>query len=344
LTINVGLIGYGYWGPNLARNFAEDVGSRLLAIADLDAHRLAQARLRHPASRMTHDHRELLEDPNIDAIAIATPVRTHFDLAMQALHAGKHVLVEKPLASSLDKIARLIDEATNRDLVILVDHTFVYTPAVRKMRELLDDGSIGEPYYYDSTRINLGLFQQDVNVLWDLAVHDLSIMDYVLNVQPTAVSATGMNHVAGAPENLAYLTLFYGGNLIAHIHVNWLAPVKVRRAILGGTRRMIVYDDLEPSEKIKIYDKGVTLNRSDGEHDYQMRVGYRMGDMWAPRLDVVEALHSEVQHFTNCIEGTQQPLTGAPQAYRVHQILDAASQSLKERGQIVELRAEAALV
>jgi predicted dehydrogenase len=344
LTIKVGVIGFGYWGPNLARNFAECADSQLTAIVDLQSHRLRQAAARYPSVEISDDLDSVLGDPSIDAVAIATPVHTHFELAMRALRAGKHVLVEKPLADSSDNILRLIEEADRRNLVILVDHTFVYNPAVRKMRELLVDGSLGEPYYYDSIRINLGLFQKDVNVLWDLAVHDISIIDHVLGRQPVAVSATGVNHVSGAPVNLAYLTLFFEGNLIAHVHVNWLAPVKVRQAIFGCSRRMIVYDDLDPSEKIKVYDKGVTIDGVDGAEAYQMRVGYRSGDMWAPQLEVVEALQAEVQHFTSCIEAGVRPLSGTREAYRVNLVLEAASQSLMKRGQVVEMRDELAVV
>ena len=281
-----------------------------------------------------------MSDPRVDAIAIATPVSSHFDLALKALLAGKHVFVEKPMASTAEEAQRLVDEAARRRLVLAVDHTFVHTGAVRKMRELVESG-LGEMYYYDSVRVNLGLFQHDVSVIWDLAVHDLSIMDYVLREKPVAVSATGISHVAGEPENIAYLNLFFESNLIAHIHVNWLAPVKIRRTLVGGSSKMIVYDDLEPSEKIKVYDKGITLNgnpQRNGEKVYQMLVGYRTGDMWAPQLDMTEALGVELREFVDCIEAkcNAPSPTGTPDL-SVVRILEAATQSLAERGRLIEL-------
>jgi predicted dehydrogenase len=244
--------------------------------------------------------------------------------------------VEKPLAATSEQAVQLIEEADRRTRVLMVDHTFVYTGAVRKIRELVASNGLGDIYYYDSVRVNLGLFQHDVNVIWDLAVHDLSIMDYVLRSQPRAVSATGMSHVSGEPENIAYLTLFFDSRLIAHIHVNWLAPVKVRRTLIGGSRKMIVYDDLEPSEKVKIYDKGITINESP-ESIYQMLIGYRTGDMWAPQLDMTEALRMEVLHFVRCIEGGERPITNGEAGLRVVRILEAATQSMAGQGRIVEL-------
>lgn len=260
--INVGVIGYGYWGPNLVRNFAETPGSQVVGVCDLRPERLSSVQARYPAIKTTTDYRELLTDPSIDAIAIATPVSTHFDLALQALQAGKHVFVEKPMTATSEQATRLVEKAERCNRVLMVDHTFVYTGAVRKMRDLVEKNEVGEIYYYDSVRVNLGLFQHDVNVIWDLAVHDLSIMDYVLRVFPVAVSATGMSHLSGQPENVAYVTLFFETNMIAHLHVNWLSPVKVRRTLVGGSLKMIVYDDLEPSDRIKVYDKGVTVNKS----------------------------------------------------------------------------------
>lgn len=334
--IGVGVIGYGYWGPNLVRNFAEVPGSRVVAVSDLCAERLLPVRARYPTVRTTTDHRDLMNDSAIDAIAIATPVSTHFDLAMQVLQAGKHVLVEKPLTATSEQAIRLIEEADRRKRVLMVDHTFVYAGAVRKIQELVAGGELGDIYYYDSVRVNLGLFQHDVNVIWDLAVHDLSIMNYVLPSQPCAVSATGMSHVPGKPENIAYLTLFFDGSLIAHLHVNWLAPVKVRRTLIGGSRKMIVYDDLEPSEKIKAYDKGITVNRSS-ESVYQMLVGYRTGDMWAPQLDMTEALRIEVLYFIECIEKSKRPVTDGEAGLLVVQVLEAATQSMARQGQPVNL-------
>jgi predicted dehydrogenase len=339
-VIGVGVIGYGYWGPNLVRNFYETPGCRVVSVSDLNPERLGRARQRYPTLDTVVDYRDLIADPRIHLVAIATPVSTHFDLAMQALRQGKHVLLEKPMTGDVNQALRLVEEAARRRLMLAVDHTFVYTGAVRKMRELVTSGDLGEIYYYDSVRVNLGLFQHDVNVVWDLAVHDLSIMDYVLPMKPVAVSAAGVSHVAGEPENIAYLNLFYENNMIAHVHVNWLAPVKVRRTLVGGSRKMIVYDDLEPSEKIKVYDKGITLNGDpvkNGEKVYQMRVGYRTGDMWAPTLDMREALGVELKEFISCIENSKAPTADGRAGLRVVQILEAATESLAQRGRAIDL-------
>lgn len=337
--LRIGVIGYGYWGPNLVRNFYEAPGAQVSCVSDMRGDRLAVLNARYPTVRTTLDARELIEDPSIDAVAIATPVSTHFELALRALQEGKHVLVEKPLASSTDQVQRLIDLARKRNLVLMVDHTFVYAGAVRKIRELVESGTLGEIYYYDSVRVNLGLFQHDVNVLWDLAVHDLSVMDYVLPFRPCAVSATGHSHVMGGTENIAYMTLFFEGSQIAHIHANWLAPVKLRRTLIGASRKMIVYDDLDQGEKIKVYDKGITLNQHQNpEKLYQMMVGYRTGDMLAPQIDQTEALRREIDHFLQCILQQEEPVTGGATGLRVVEILQAASQSMAERGRPVDLR------
>ena len=334
--IGLGVIGYGYWGPNLVRNFAEVPGARMVKVADRRPERLALAHQRYPGVEATADAAELVADPRVDAVAIATPVSTHFEFGMQALRAGKHVLIEKPLAATSEQALRLIEEADRRKRILMVDHTFVYTGAVRRIEELIADGTLGEINYYDSVRVNLGLFQHDVNVVWDLAVHDLAIMDHVLTVRPCAVTATGMSHVTGQPENIAYLTLFFETNLIAHVNVNWLAPVKVRRTLIGGSRRMVVYDDLEPSEKVKVYDKGITV-ANDGESLYKLLVGYRTGDMWAPQLDMTEALRTQALHFVRCIEHGEPAITGGDAGLRVVQILEAATQALRDRGRLVDL-------
>jgi predicted dehydrogenase len=338
--IGVAVIGYGYWGPNLVRNLSETPGARLVSVCDLKRENLAKVKGRYPSVEVTNDFDEILRDPRIDAVAIATPVSTHFRLALSALMAGKHVLVEKPMAATGEEARRLVDEAARRRLVLAVDHTFIHTGAVRKMREIIQNG-LGDIYYYDSVRVNLGIFQHDISVVWDLAVHDLSILDHVLPMKPVAVSATGMSHLAGEPENIAYVSLFFANKLIAHIHVNWLAPVKVRRTLIGGSNRMIVYDDLEPSEKIKVYDRGITLNgnpQTNGEKVYQMLVGYRTGDMWAPRLDVTEALAVELREFISCIENNATPTADGQAGLRVVQILEAASASLAQRGRVIELQ------
>jgi predicted dehydrogenase len=335
-VINIGVIGYGYWGPNLVRNFSEIPGAQVTMVSDFKPELLAKVQARYPSIQVTTDCQDILADTKIDAVAIATPVSTHFDLALAALKAGKHVLVEKPMTVTSEQALRLIEEAERRNLVLMVDHTFVYTGAVRKMRDLVANDGLGDIYYYDSVRVNLGLFQHDVNVLWDLAVHDLSIMDYVLQSKPRAVSATGVSHIPGKPENIAYLTLFFDSNLIAHLHANWLAPVKVRRTLISGSQKMIVYDDLEVSEKVKIYDKGITVN-GDTEKVYEMLIGYRTGDMWAPKLEMTEALRTEGLHFLRCIEQGERPITDGYAGLRVVKILEAATKSMKDQGRLVEL-------
>jgi predicted dehydrogenase len=331
--IGVGVVGYGYWGPNLVRNFCD------VPDCDLRPERRALASRRHPSIETTADPEELLRNPRVDALIIATPVSTHFELAMRALAAGRHVWVEKPLALNVAQASRLVDQADRLGRTLHVDHTFTYTPAVNKIGELVRSGALGDIYYYDSVRVNLGLFQHDVDVIWDLAVHDLSIIDYVLADKPCAVSATGMAHVPGEPENIAYITLFFSSSVIAHVHVNWLAPVKVRRSLIGGSRKMIVYDDLEPSEKVKVYDKGITT-QSGRDSVYQMLVGYRSGDMWAPQLEVSEALNIEARHFIASVTSGQPSLTDGRAGLRVVQVLEAASRSMRERGRTVELEAD----
>lgn len=334
--VRVGIVGYGYWGPNLVRNFAESPATEVVAVSDMSDQRLGEALVRHPGIAVTTDCEDIFSDPDIDAVAIATPVSTHYPLGLAALQAGKHLLMSKPLADKASHCLRLINEARARDLVLMVDHTFVYTGAVRKIKQLVDEGNLGSLYYYDSVRVNLGLFQHDVNVLWDLAVHDLAIMEHVLGARPCAVAATGAAHVPGQLANMAYLTCFFSGNLIAHHHVNWLAPVKVRRTLIGGDRQMIVYDDLEPSEKVKVYDKGVTV-RSGIERVYESMVGYRTGDMWAPQVSLTEALKVETQHFADCIRKGLRPISDGESGLRVVRTLEAAVQSLDQRGQPVDL-------
>lgn len=333
--IGIGIIGYGYWGPNLARSVAETDGAQLTAIADFSAAALARAGKRYPAARPYESWRELLDDPATDAVMIATPVSSHFEIALAALRKGKHVLVEKPITDRSTEARLLIDEAARRGLTLMVDHTFVYTGAVRKIGELIAAGDLGEIFYYDSTRVNLGLFQRDVNVIWDLAVHDLSILDFLLAEKPTAVSASGSGHIRGSQENMAHLTLFYPGGTAAHLNVNWLAPVKVRQTLIGGSRRMIVWDDLEPSEKIKVYDRGVSVGDDAGM--VERRISYRSGDMWAPQVPVKEALLTEVEHFVDCIENGKTPITSGESGLRVVETLEAAMLSLRQRGNPVEI-------
>jgi predicted dehydrogenase len=282
---------------------------------------------------------DVLSAPALDAVAIATPVRTHYPIAFAALQAGKHVLVEKPMACTSQEARRLVDEAERRSQVLMVDHTFVYTGAVRKIRDLLTAGELGEIYYYDSTRVNLGLLQRDVNVVWDLAVHDLSILDFAFPEAPVAISATAVSHVLGSLETMAFITLFFPGGALAHVNVNWLAPVKVRRAMIGGSRKMILYDDLQPSEKVKIFDKGITV-MPQGEELYKLLIGYRSGDMWAPQLSTVEALRTEVDHFLDCIETHASPITDGRAGLRVVELLEAATWSARQRGRTIDLEPE----
>jgi predicted dehydrogenase len=336
--IGIGVVGYGYWGPNLVRNFAETPGARLVAVCDSRLDRLNLVQKRFPGVQTFLQFTEMLANPDIDAVAIATPVHLHFPLTELALKADKHVLVEKPLSYSSHEAAQLIELAAARKRVLMVDHTFIYTGAVKKIRELVSSGDLGDFLYYDSVRVNLGLFQHDVNVLWDLAVHDLSILDFVLHERATAVSATGMAHVPGKPENMAYMTLYFASNILAHIHVNWLSPVKVRQTLIGGSKKMIVYDDLMPSEKIKVYDRGINLKQNPQEEEvHKLLVSYRSGDMWSPKLDETEALKAESAEFVRCIGAGATPENDGAAGLRIVKILEAASESLKKRGQPVEI-------
>jgi predicted dehydrogenase len=338
-VIGVGVVGYGYWGPNLVRNLHAHPQVRLVSVCDLDPARLELVRWAYPTVRATTRFEEMLAEPAIQAVVICTRVESHAELALAALCSGRHVLVEKPLAPSVAEASRLLDEARRRDLLLMVDHTFVFSPAVRKIRDLLQGGGLGSRvHYYDSVRVNLGPFRHDVNALWDLAVHDLSILDYVFPHQPLEVSCIGVSHMEGHPENLAYLTCWYPDNLLAHIHVNWLAPVKLRRTLIGGDQKMLVFDDLEPSEKLKVYDKGITVTSNGSGRDAWM-VDYRSGDMWAPKLSNREALALEVDEFVDAIaRGTSFPADGEA-GLRVVRVLEAASRSMRGRGLPVALDA-----
>lgn len=334
--INIGVVGYGYWGPNLVRNFAANEETNVVAVCDRDEQRLGQVKRLYPIVRLTTSAEELINASDVDAVVVATPVDAHFPLALAGLQAGKHVFVEKPIASTAEQAQRLIDEADKRGLILAVDHTFVYTGAVRKMHELIRAPAFGKVRYYDSTRVNLGLFQHDVNVLWDLAVHDLSIMNFILDGAPVAVSATGHCHLPGQPEYAAFLTVFMDDGTIGHVNVNWLSPVKIRRTLVGGEGQMIVYDDLETSEKIKLYDKGITVSERP-EDVHKLLISYRTGDLWSPNLPATEALAVEVKHFAACVEGRDKPITGGSAGLDVVRILEAADRSMSERGAPVEL-------
>ncbi len=332
--IRVGVIGYGYWGPVVARNFHSAEGCELAVVCDSNPAALSRAGKNHPGVRTTSDVSEVLRSSVIDAVAVITPVWTHFELAKAALENGKHVFVEKPFTSTADQASELIDLALSKNLRIMVDHTFLFTGAVRKIRQLVDDGVLGKLYYYDSTRVNLGLFQHDVNVVWDLAPHDLSIMNYLLDAEPEAVAATGQSHLNGL-EDMAYITVYFKDRMLAHINVNWLSPVKVRTTLIGGEKKMVVWNDLEADEKVKVYDKGVDI--ANGHGIYDLLVSYRSGDVWIPKVEQGEALKAEAKYFVECVERNQTPFNDGCAGLGVVRILEAACQSLKQRGKPVEL-------
>ncbi|HEV8588755.1 MAG TPA: Gfo/Idh/MocA family oxidoreductase [Pyrinomonadaceae bacterium] len=334
----IGVIGCGYWGPNLLRNFAENEAAQVAWICDTDEARLAAMGRRYPAARTTSDYQKLISDPDLDAIAVVTPVATHYQIAKETLLAGKHVLVEKPLTATVREAEELIELAEKNRRTLMVDHTFVYTGAVRKMKEILASDGLGDLLYFDSVRINLGLFQRDINVLWDLAPHDLSIMDYLIERQPLGLSALGSCHIEPGIENIAYMVMKFDDDFIAHFHFNWLAPVKIRRTLIAGARKMILYDDIEPTEKVRVYDKGVTANRvGDREAEYQTLVSYRTGDVWAPKIDATEALNYVVREFLDSIRSGRKALTDGEAGLRVVRLLEAAQCSIKESGRFVEI-------
>ena len=332
--IHIGVIGYGYWGPNIVRNLRGLEGCEVGGVCDLSPAALKRVAQAHPGVPVTTDPTELLTSTEIDAIAVVTPVSTHFDLAKAALENGKHVFVEKPFTSTAHQAEELIELAERKKLTIMVDHTFLFTGAVRKIRELLDDGVLGDLYYYDSTRVNLGLFQHDVSVVWDLAPHDLAIMDFLIRAKPDAVIATGETHLNGLVD-VAYLTIYFPGNTIAHINVNWLSPVKIRTTLIGGEKKMLVWNDLEADEKIKVYDKGVQVQNGHGLYD--LLVSYRAGDMWAPRVEQSEALKVELDYFIDCVTKNQTPVNDGVAGCRVVRLLEAADQSLSARGKAIQL-------
>jgi predicted dehydrogenase len=328
--LTVGLVGFGYWGPNLARNLNEAADVSLAAIAEVRPERRAQAVRRFPGVTVVDDAAALIERADVDAVVIATPLSTHHSLAARALSAGKHVLVEKPLAASHREAEELAELAAGRGLTLMVDHTFVYTGAVRKIQALVAAGELGDLLYLDSVRVNLGLFQHDTNVIWDLAAHDLSIMDCLVTHRPVAVSADGARMHGYAHESIAYITVHFDNGFLGHFHVNWMAPVKIRRMLLGGTRKMLTFDDLEPSEKVRVYDQGVDFGFGDDESRRQILVSYRTGDVYAPRLDRQEALAGVIDEFAASIRDRREPLTGASAGVRVVRLLEAAEQSLRQ--------------
>ena len=331
-VLRVGVIGYGYWGPNVVRNLHGLERCEVVALCDKSPAALQRARRTYPGLHMTTDFSEVLTSPDVDAVAVVTPVWTHFDLARAALLNGKHVFVEKPFTSTSRQAEELIELADQRNLKVMVDHTFLFSGAVRKIRQLVDDGTLGPLYYFDSTRVNLGLFQHDVSVVWDLAPHDLSIMDYIITEKPEAVVATGAKHLNNLVD-MAFITIYFPGNIIAHVNVNWLSPVKVRTTLIGGKDKMLVWNDLEPDEKIKVYDKGVQITNGQGVYD--LLVSYRSGDVWGPKVAQTEALKLELEYFTECVLTDQVPLNDGAAGLRVVRLLEAAETSLRDRGRIV---------
>jgi predicted dehydrogenase len=332
--IRLGVLGYGYWGPNIVRNLHGLENCSVLSICDKNPAALKRASRIYPGVSMTTDLSEIITSPQIDAVAIVTPVWTHFDLAKMALQNGKHVFVEKPFTSTQQQAEELIELAERKRLKVMVDHTFLFSGAVRKIRELIDSKSLGNLYYFDSTRVNLGLFQHDVNVIWDLAPHDMSIMDYIIQAKPEAVVATGGPHLNGLAD-MAYITVYFPDRVVAHINVNWLSPVKIRTTLIGGEKKMLVWNDLEPDEKIKVYDKGVQI--TNGQGVYELLVSYRSGDVWSPRVEQTEALKLELEYFVDCIRNDRVPFNDGLAGLRVVKLLEAADQSLKEKGRVIQL-------
>jgi len=331
-TLKIGVIGYGYWGPNVVRNFYNADNATVAYVADLSPKSLQRVRQTYPTMPVTTNPAEVFTDPGIDAVAIVTPITYHFPLAKQALESGKHVFVEKPFTATTAQAEELIELAERKNLLIMVDHTFLFNGAVRKIHELISSGTLGNLYYYDSTRVNLGLFQHDANVVWDLAPHDLSIIDYLIEDVPEAIVATGEKHVNGT-EDMAFITIYFPNKVIAHLNLNWLSPVKVRTTLIGGEKKMLVWNDLEADEKIKVYDKGI--ERSNGSSGYDLRVSYRTGDLWVPRIEQVEALTREAQYFVSCVLSGETPFNDGRAGLRVVRMLEAIDRSIAHKGKMV---------
>lgn len=335
LMLNFGVIGYGYWGPNIVRNLTAIRETNVRTISDLNSKVLKRAQENYPHIDVTTEPEDIFRDPKIDVVAIVTPVSTHFQLAKRALESGKHIFVEKPFTYNVKQAEELITLAEKNNLTVMVDHTFLFTGAVRRIKEEIKNGALGDIYYYDSTRVNLGLFQQDVNVIWDLAPHDFSILDYLLMKRPDKISAVGIDHFDRGIENIAYVTMYFEENLIAHFNFNWLSPVKVRNTLIGGSKRMLVWDDLQTDEKLKIYDKGVDVDTKEGI--YRSLIDYRLGDMRSPRVDQSEALKQELIHLVKCIETRQTPINDGHAGLRVVRMLEATDKSLKHGGKVIKI-------
>ncbi|MBW1855617.1 MAG: Gfo/Idh/MocA family oxidoreductase [Deltaproteobacteria bacterium] len=332
--MNTAVIGYGYWGPNIVRNFNAIEDVQVISVCDKNPNVLKVAKKTYPSLKVTTDFNEITSSPDIDIVAIVTPIYTHFELAKKSLENGKHIFVEKPFTATVDQAEELIELADKKNLKIMVDHTFLFTGAIRKIKELIDSDMLGNLYYYDSMRVNLGLFQHDVNVIWDLAPHDLSIMDYVIGERPDAIMASGKPHFNGF-EDIAFITVYFTNNMIAHFNVNWLSPVKIRTTLIGGEKRMLVWNDLDADEKIKVYDKGVKVENQEGIYD--LLVSYRSGDMWAPKVSQTEALKAEAEYFVDCILNDKTPFNDGHAGLRVVKMLEASNKSLKHAGKMIKL-------
>ena len=348
--LSVGVIGFGYWGPNIVRNFMATQDVAVNAICDLNQQELNRARKLYPQIRVTCDYRDIIKASDIDIVAVITPVSTHFELAKAALEQGKHVFVEKPFTRTTAEAEELIATAKRKNLKIMVDHTFIFTGSVQKIKELLDDEILGKLYYFDSTRVSLGKFQPDTNVVWDLATHDFSIIDFVIKDKPVAVTTHGLDHVGSGFENLVYIILHFEGNFMAHITASWLSPVKIRSVLIGGEKKMLVWDDLEVDERIKVYDKGIidysSQKNAGKEKDnnaenkdllHRLQVDYRSGDMISPRVDPTEALKIELSHFVECILQDKNPVNDGESGLRIVKMLEATDMSLKNKGKTIKL-------
>ena len=336
----IAVIGCGYWGQKLIRDFSEIKEVEVKSVCDFDLTAMARVKRRYPSVELIPEYQDILSDPHLDGVVIATPLSTHYPFARQALEAGKHVLVEKPLASSSAQALELIDLSQKRGKILMVDHTFLYTGAVRSMKSLIDSGELGDLLYFDSVRISLGLVQSDTNVLWDLGPHDLSILSYLYANDPVSVTAVGKKHLGCPFEDIVYVSVQFEGDLIAHFHLNWLAPVKVRRTLVGGSRKMIVYDDMETVEKVKVYDKGISMNHH-AEQRERLLTGYRNGDMLAPNLDTRDALRLMASDFVHAMTTMQPPVSDGLSGYRVVRLLEGAQMSLAQNGRLVEFRPRA---
>ncbi|OGP18935.1 MAG: oxidoreductase [Deltaproteobacteria bacterium GWA2_55_10] len=332
--LKIGVIGYGYWGPNIVRNFNLVDGAKVAAVCDKNPNALARVRKNYPDIVTTSDSREIVTSPDIDIVTVITPVSTHYELAKAALLNDKHVFVEKPFTSTAAQAEELIDIAESKNLKIMVDHTFLFTSAVRKIKEIIEADVLGDLYYYDSTRVNLGLFQHDVNVIWDLSPHDFSIMDYLIKEKPVGVAASGRAHI-NSKEDIAYIMVYFPNSIIAHFNVNWLSPVKLRTTLIGGEKKMLVWNDLDSDEKIKVYDRGVDVTTKEGLYD--LLVNYRSGDMWAPKVDQTEALRLETEYFLNCIKKDERPFNDGQAGLRVVRMLEACDESLRHDGKMVAI-------